>query len=312
MSNRIGNATVALFAALYVGAILTLDARGGLGLEDALMLGAIVGAGFSFLAWATTFGIEPAALPVPRPTLETILAILLVAGLGVYLVAGRPYLDQIVSPGSEPAHTFAVTAAKLLVFVAIPFVLYRAFFAHGWADFGLSRQSFARLLGRDGLAVVVIAVAICAFQLVMGNAAEPIRTGAISGPALWIGLALTFAWLVIEVGLVEEFFFRAVLQTRLAAFFKSEVAGLFVMALIFGLVHAPGMVLRGAGGVEGLGENPDALTAAAYTIVVQSVAGLYLGIVWMRTKNLPAVILIHAATDLFPNAAEFSHTIGLT
>ena len=70
--------------------------------------------------------------------------------------------------------------------------------------------------------------------------------------------------------------------------------------------------MRGAGGVEGLGEHPDALTAAAYTIGVQSVAAFFLGIVWMRTRSLPAMIVIHAATDLLSNLPHFVKTLGLT
>jgi membrane protease YdiL (CAAX protease family) len=43
--------------------------------------------------------------------------------------------------------------------------------------------------------------------------------------------------------LVEEFFFRALLQARLAAYFRSEVTGVVLMSLIFGFAHVPGFVL---------------------------------------------------------------------
>ena len=42
-----------------------------------------------------------------------------------------------------------------------------------------------------------------------------------------------------------------------------------------------------------------------------AVSGVFLGIVWARTKNLFAVIIIHAATDLFPNLSDFVRTWGL-
>ena len=49
----------------------------------------------------------------------------------------------------------------------------------------------------------------------------------------------------------------------------------------------------------------------AYAIVVLSVAGIFFGIVWARTKNLFAVMFIHAATDLLPNFKQFVSTWGI-
>jgi len=125
---------------------------------------------------------------------------------------------------------------------------------------------------------------------------------------LFVGLPLCFVWLVFEVGLVEEFFFRAVIQSQLAAAFKSEVSGVVLMSLIFGLAHAPGFIFRHAGEVEGLGSNPSAIDAIAYSIVVLAVSGITFGIIWARTKNLFALMLIHAAGDLLPNFGTFVQT----
>jgi membrane protease YdiL (CAAX protease family) len=111
--------------------------------------------------------------------------------------------------------------------------------------------------------------------------------------------------------LVEEFFFRTILQTRLSAYFKSEIAGIVFMAIIFGLAHAPGIIFRGAGEVEKLGASPSVLESIAYTIVIMSAAGIFFGIIWARTKNLFAVMIIHAATDLFPHIKDFIETWGI-
>jgi uncharacterized protein len=117
-----------------------------------------------------------------------------------------------------------------------------------------------------------------------------------------------FIWLFVEAGLVEEFFFRALVQSQFAAAFKSEVSGVVLMSLIFGLAHAPGFIFRHAGEVEGLGSNPTALDAIAFSIVVLAVSGLTFGVVWARTKNLFAVTIIHAAGDLLPNFGSFVKT----
>jgi uncharacterized protein len=107
---------------------------------------------------------------------------------------------------------------------------------------------------------------------------------------------------------VEEFFFRALVQSRLAAALKSEISGVVLMSLIFGLAHAPGFIFRHAGEVEGLGSNPNVLDAIAYSIVVLAISGVTFGVTWARTKNLFAVMLIHAAGDLLPNFAVFAQT----
>jgi CAAX protease family protein len=81
-----------------------------------------------------------------------------------------------------------------------------------------------------------------------------------------------------------------------------------MMSLIFGLAHAPGFIFRHAGEVEGLGSNPSALDAVAYSIVVLAISGVTFGVIWARTKNLFAVMLTHAAGDLLPNFAGFAKT----
>jgi membrane protease YdiL (CAAX protease family) len=113
---------------------------------------------------------------------------------------------------------------------------------------------------------------------------------------------------LVEAGLVEEFFFRALVQSHLAAALKSEVSGIVLMSLIFGLAHAPGFIFRHAGEVQGLGSNPSAFDAIAYLIVVLAISGVTFGVIWARTKNLFAAMLIHAAGDLLPNFGSFAQT----
>jgi membrane protease YdiL (CAAX protease family) len=101
------------------------------------------------------------------------------------------------------------------------------------------------------------------------------------------------------------------IQGRLATWFKSEISGVALMSLLFGLAHVPGFILRRAGLADAIGENPSALDAIAYAVVVLSVSGIFFGIVWARTRNLFAVMFIHAATDLLPNFKQFVSTWGI-
>ncbi|MFM9864379.1 MAG: lysostaphin resistance A-like protein [Micropepsaceae bacterium] len=310
----IGLAAAVGFAAIYAASLMHLSRASAFPMEEALAILVIVGVGFSFLAWVTTIGVRPQSLTITAPVGEAVVALVLVALLAFHLVGVKSWSDGLVpgaaAGGDDLAHEAWKLATKLLAFVVVPLFIFRILFNTTWAEFGLTAASWRRLLGRDGLGVIVIGVAVCAFQYAAGSAAAPFREGQYAAEALQLGLPLAFAWLVFEVGLVEEFFFRAVLQERLAALFRSDIAGLFVMAAIFGLVHAPGMVLRGAGVQEGLGANPDILTAAAYTIAVQAVAAFMFGILWLRTRNLLAVMLVHAAMDLLSNAPDLLRAFG--
>ena len=84
---------------------------------------------------------------------------------------------------------------------------------------------------------------------------------------------------------------------------KSEVGAIVVMCVLFGLAHAPGLYFRAGRTLEAVGTSPSWLMALGYSIVVTSVAGFFLGVLWARTQNLLLVMAIHAAGDLIPNLA---------
>jgi membrane protease YdiL (CAAX protease family) len=115
----------------------------------------------------------------------------------------------------------------------------------------------------------------------------------------------------LEAGLVEEFFFRWYLQSRLAAWAGSQVSAVVMSSLVFGLAHAPGIWLRGAGLQEGLGVDPSLLTTLAYVVVTQGVAGLMFGTLWARTRSFALVVLLHGFIDAPSNAASFMDAWGL-
>ena len=51
--------------------------------------------------------------------------------------------------------------------------------------------------------------------------------------------------------------------------------------------------------------------AVGYSIVLTSLAGLFLGVLWMRTKNLAVVVIVHAATDFLPNLVPWVKSFHL-
>jgi membrane protease YdiL (CAAX protease family) len=314
LRNVFGNAWALVGMAAFAVSLALLWRHPNFGREDAIAGLIIFGIIFPLLAWVTTLRARPLVLPERRSAGEMWLLLACLIGVTLYLIWGTA-LSEAVVPASWQASprlkSFLVLTRKLIVFVAIPFLLFRIIFGYRWRDFGVQWAGLKALTGNHLLVVLVLCAVILLFQYFAGTGAAPIRRGEFSASQLALGLPLCFAWLFLEVGLVEEFFFRGVVQARLAAWFRSEVSGVALMALIFGLAHAPGFILRGAGLHEAIGTSPSAVDSIAYAIVVLSLSGIFFGIVWARTKNLFAVIFIHAATDLLPNFKEFVQTWGI-
>lgn len=302
------NRAVVVGLILYAAGLAVLLQDKNFELGGALVVLVFFGLIFPALAWLATIRAVPLSISVQQNRREMLVLAGFIVVLSIYLISGPQWIDNHLPKAwiDAPQIKFFVTLAKkLIVFVAIPFVVFRFAFGYRLRDFGIQFEGLRALVGNHLPLVLVVGGALLAFQYFAGGAAAPVRHGEFSAYQLLLGLPLCFIWLVIEVGLVEEFFFRALVQTRLAAWFKSEVTGVVLMSLVFGLAHAPGFIFRQAGSVEGLGPNPSALDAIAYSIVVLSVSGILFGVMWARTKNLFALMLVHAAGDLLPNFANF-------
>jgi uncharacterized protein len=296
---------------LYACAFATLLRNKGFDATGAAVVLIVFGIVFPLIAWIATRRAIPLSISVTPDKSQLIVLIGYIIVLSVYLVGGPQWIDQHL-PSSwidSPRTKFFITLAKkLVVFVAIPFAIFRFGFGYRLRDFGIQAEGLRALRHSHLPVVVVVGGAFLAFQYFLSGGGAAFRHGQFTVNQLLIGLPICFIWLFVEAGLVEEFFFRALIQSHLAAAFKSEVSGTVLMSLIFGLAHAPGFIFRHAGEVEGLGSNPSPLDAVAYSIVVLAISGVTFGVIWARTKNLFAVMLIHAAGDLLPNFAGFAKT----
>jgi membrane protease YdiL (CAAX protease family) len=290
---------------------MMLSARGTWPLEEALAILVLMGGLFPLLAWLLLRRATPLPASVARVgASEWGVLAALVLMVTAWLAVGRGPVDALLAGASPAARQVGELAGKLLVFVAIPWFVMTRIFGRRAADFGLGRSAWVALNGRHGVAALVLGLGLIGFQWFVGAGAAPIRDGAFDGIQLAIGLPLSFLWLVLEVGLVEEFFFRGLLQQRFAAGLGSELAGGVAAAVLFGLAHAPGYVLRSAAAVEALGRTPDVADAIAYSIAIASVAAILFGVIWGLTRNLWVGIIPHAAIDLLPNAPDLMRAFG--
>jgi CAAX protease family protein len=296
---------------LYACAFALLLRNKSFDATDAVVVLIIFGIGFPFIAWVATRRALPLLISITPGRSQLIILIGYIVLLSLYLIGGPQWIDQhLPSAWIDSVRTkfFVTLTKKLLVFVAIPLAIFWFGFGYRIRDFGIQREGLRALCRSHLPVVVVVGGAFLAFQYFFSGGGAAFRREHFTAYRLLLGIPLCFIWLFVEAGLVEEFFFRALVQSHLAAAFKSEVSGIVLMSLIFGMAHAPGFIFRHAGEVEGLGSNPSALDAIAYSIVVLAISGVTFGVIWARTKNLFAVMLIHAAGDLLPNFVGFAQT----
>jgi membrane protease YdiL (CAAX protease family) len=296
---------------LYCGAFAILLGNRNFEIAGAIVVLVVFGIVLPLIAWIATRNVNPLSISIQPRVPELIVLIAYVAAVSLYLIGGPQWIDQHLPRAwteSQQIKFVTTLTKKLFVFVAIPFAIFRFCFGYRLRDFGIQREGL-RALYKDHLPVVLaVSGAFLAFQYFVSGGGAAFRREHFTGFQLLLGLPLCFMWLLLEVGLVEEFFFRAVVQSQLAAAFKSEVSGIVLMSLVFGLAHAPGFIFRHAGELEGLGPHPGALDALAYSIVVLAVSGIAFGVIWARSKNLFALMIVHAAGDLLPNFGSFIRT----
>lgn len=299
----IGFATV-----VYAAALLYLHFSFQVPFSDFYKVLFIVGLGFSALALLLLKN-SPGNYIKPIFNNEKWLLLGLIVWIAFYITYGGSLINRILPPqwiNNQQAAGIAIFIKKLLFFVLLPFLLY---WSAGFTltDFGL-RKGLKEFSGKNIItAFLLLSTAILLFQYFYGGGSKPIRSGLFSSSQLLKGLPLCYVYLILDAGLIEEFFFRGLLQSRLSLLLKSTAGGIVCTALIFGLVHAPGLFLRGAAS-EGMEEQMPFSFWAAYTIAYMSVAGVFLGIVYQKTKNLWLCIFLHAMFDLLPNLPDFINT----
>lgn len=292
------------FLLIYIMSVLALSIIFEKPLSESTGILLVYGIGFPMIAWLLTRRSSPSHPDKPTFKNEIVFIASLVLWFLWYVTYGTGWLNSlmpalIMSSGWK-SECF-VLIKKLFVFVLVPFSLYKA------AGFELKDFGFTinRSAAKSSLLIFIVLSALAvAMQFFLGKGGVPFLKGAYSSKQLLLGLPLCFLWYFIEVGLVEEFFFRAFLQSRLTVLLRSRTAGIVISCLIFGLAHAPGLYLRGAES-EGVTEQLPFMFWAAYTISVMSLAGIFLGLIWSRTKNIWLLMGIHAMVDLIPNFADF-------
>ena len=292
-------AFVGLYLALWGASTAYLAVRGADWTFPLISLG-VFGVALSGLAFLLTRRARPEPIRVARPAVElaAVLGFLAIYAIG-FLGWGMGAAKAVFPPGRE--QELLILALKLVVHVAIPALLL--------AMLGAKLAPLFRTgLGKPGFwpPLIVLGAIILALLCVVSPALKQISGLHAAAATLAWAAPAAFIWYALEAGLCEEFLFRAVLQSRLAAVLKSEVGAVAVGALLFALAHAPGLFLRGTPDTDGWSTDP--VQVVAFTIATLSPIAVLFGVLWARTRSLLLIVLLHACVDILPNLAEFVRT----
>lgn len=215
---------------------------------------------------------------------------------GLFLAYFAAYLGYLfVAVETEIGHWLSLVALPLLLLI----VLRRPRDAQ-------QRRMLAASIGLDPggwrrglLWAIPLGLALGALQLLVSRHREGIVEVITSGRVLYL-LPLLFGLMLLTAGFTEEFFFRGVLQTRLAALLRSRIAGVVVTSLAFGLFHWPYAYL-----VPHWPSHGDLGAAFQTAMLVGMIGGLILGTVYeLSRRNLLACVVVHALINAVPGMTQ--------
>jgi membrane protease YdiL (CAAX protease family) len=306
MSDVVRNRSLWLFLAVY-GLSITVLLLNGLPPGEVLGVLVIFCLGLPALTMLCCLDMPLPEPPAPAVRYEAAMIPGLLLGVSAFLAFKGDILQALLPDAPGPRlHDVVNTLLKLAAFFVVPALVLRLIH-RGWPASGALPPARWRLW----LCFAVLAVVATAVQFVVGTGARQLLAPEYQARHWVLGALLCFAWMSVEAGLVEEFFFRRLLQSRIAALSGSQLSAVCLGSLAFGLAHAPGFFLRGAGADEGLGAHPGIFLCLAYGVAMQGVVGLVFGILWARTRSLTLVVALHGVIDAAANTAGFMDTWGL-
>ena len=275
-SERTGGATtvltaagLAVFAAAYGWLLLTgaseVTASSDPGATGVSLLGAIFPA---LVAVVIALVVPPHAQPILLdgvPTARVRQEVLVLVGLAVAFP-----LSVLAVPDD-----LAYPLLKVGLLVVVPLVVFRLLRGTG---------PVARTVPRPLVWAAPCAAALAWFlPSQVGPLATPL-TQVLPDP---VTLAVISLITLLTAGVLEEFFYRAWLQTRLERLIGVGPA-VVAQALLFAAMHV-GHITAHPGGL---------VTGVAGALAVQGVFGLMQGVLWARYRNIWVIVAIHVVTNL--------------
>lgn len=193
--------------------------------------------------------------------------------------------------------TFEVMRIYWVFYVMIP-ALYFHFLGYKPSDLGITAARFKAALRSAAYAALIV----IPFLLVASNSAMFIWKGHLPIVKIFLGIIMAVVYGFFSAGLFEEFFFRALLQTRLESLLRSEAGGLFLSSILFGLYHLPSRMIM---------TNGDIGHSFCMVLSAQMLISPILGLLWLRTRNLMVPVIIHSLMDGLSGFSGIGKAFGI-
>lgn len=199
--------------------------------------------------------------------------------IGIQLIAGR-FLDRF-----GVLDIFAAEAVYLLAFTLVP----AAFLQFGLVKWPTRLRSASKpKLFVAGVVGVGVAGAL-SYAAFSGATVEPLNSTA----GEW---AVRMAAVVVGAT-AEEVIFRVLLLTALLGFTGSRFQAVFLSSVAFGLMHVPGALAQPIAYADWAMLQVVAF-AYAPEFLMQTLLGLFLGVLWLRTGSIVLVALTHTIVNV--------------
>jgi uncharacterized protein len=252
----------------------------------------------SVTAWITRQRVPAAEIFISEPAREARWAL----AYALFYIGASLATGLVIRAGPHPILSAAgftqdavyVVAFKLVLLLAVPLAwfLHRGYrLSHVLAGWRATPGAILRVA-----LAFIIGASINASHVAWLQVAVPKYTG--TDLALRIGLALLLP--LVSAGLPEEFYYRAVLQTRIERQW-GRWAAVLSSTVLFTAWHLPTRILL-AHGVEGqAGQWGSVLLGTGLPVFI---VGLFFCWQWDRNRNLPLLVALHWGIDLLPAASS--------
>lgn len=216
--------------------------------------------------------------------------------LTVYLLAMGIEIT-LLKPWFLMKRRLELIAAFWVFYVAVPAIYFRLR-GYSLSDLGITSAGLTRSLGNAVLAALVV----LPFLVSSSSSSADFLGGKFTVGQLLAGTGAGLVYGFLMAGFFEEFFFRALLQTRLARLAKSEADGMLISSVLFGLYHLPSRIIQ----TDGNWGHAFALTLSA-----QMVISPILGLLWARSRNLALPVFVHSFMDGMSGFSRIGKAIGI-
>jgi hypothetical protein len=182
-SRRVGFSLLVSYLILYAATLYAMVRFGGFDAGDSLGVFAVLGVGFSLVAWLLTLGVAPLPYRVREPGRELRLLLLYMVPLAVFIAYGFGAIHRWVP--AEPADSLVILVAKLAVFVAIPAWLMISRFGYSMRDLAPLSLPTSHILAFVGVGALLLV-----FQSIAGRGLRDIAAANVPSDTLLFGMPL--------------------------------------------------------------------------------------------------------------------------